>query len=177
MRILGIDPGTRKTGVGLIESKGNHYSLLHCQVISIKDSLTIPEKLSTIYHTLSKIIKIHEPDVLALENIFYSKNVRSMLRIGEARACAMLAASDQGLSVVEYPPARVKQAVCGNGRASKDQIQAMVKTLLNMKRLPPPDGADALALAICHLHQKNSRRLQGEAKKGQKSLKELLQRK
>lgn len=147
-----MDPGTRRTGVGVIESERNDYRLLHFEVITVKESLPIAERLRLIYQSLSKIILQHRPDVLALENIFYGKDIRAMVKIGEARACAMLAASEQGIGVIEYPPARVKQSISGNGKATKEQIQHMVKTLLNLETLPPADGADALAVAICHLH-------------------------
>ena len=152
MRIIGVDPGTRRTGVGLIEASGNRYQLIHFEVIKVKETLPIAERLHFIYHALSQVIQEYKPDVLALENIFFGKDIQAMVKIGEARACAMLAASEHGINVVEYPPARVKQSVSGNGRATKEQIQHMIKTLLNMKEAPPSDGADALAVAICHLH-------------------------
>jgi len=156
MLILGVDPGTRRTGVGLIEGQGNRYRLIHTEIIHAKGSLPLPERLLKIYHSLVKIITEYQPVVLALEDVFYSKDVRALIRIGEARTCAMLAASERGISVVEYAPARVKQAVSGNGRATKNQVQQMVKVLLNLESPPPADGADALALAICHLHSERS---------------------
>ena len=152
MRILGVDPETRRTGVGIIESCGSEYRLLHFEIISLKPTLPLIQRLTQIYRCLSEIIGRFQPDVVALENVFYGKDLRAMVKIGEARACAMLAASEKGVDVVEYAPARVKQSVSGNGRATKEQIQHMVKTLLNMKTPPPADGADALAVAICHLH-------------------------
>ncbi len=152
MRVLGVDPGTRRTGVGVIEAQGNRYQLIYFGVISLKETLPLAEKLKFIHESLCKVISEYRPTVVALENIFFGKDVRAMVKIGEARACAMLAASEHAIDVVEYPPARVKQSVSGNGRATKEQIQHMIKTLLNLKTLPPPDGADALAVAICHLH-------------------------
>jgi len=155
MRILGVDPGTRRTGIGVIEASGPGYSLLYSGVVTIDEDLPIADKLRTIFSELTKILTQFQPDTLALENIFYSKNIRSMLRIGEARACAMLAASNLGIPVVEYLPTLVKQSVSGNGRAAKEQVQGMVKVLLNLKEIPPTDAADALAVAICHHHQKD----------------------
>ncbi len=152
MRILGVDPGTRHTGAGVIETQANRYSLIHFEVINVKDTIPLPRRLYFIYQELSRIVAAYKPEVLALENVFYSKDIRSTVKIGEARACAMLAASAHGIDVVEYPPARVKQSVSGNGRATKEQIQQMVKMLLNLKTVPPADGADALAVAICHVH-------------------------
>ena len=156
MKILGVDPGTRNTGVGVIETKGNSYNLIHCEIIQIKLTLKPAEKLLLIYQSLKKIIQQFKPDVLSLEDIFYGKDIHAMVKIGEARACAMLAASELGIDVVEYPPAKVKQSVSGNGRATKQQVQQMVKTLLNLKAVPPADGADALAVAICHVHHHKS---------------------
>ncbi len=155
MRILGVDPGTQRTGTGLIETQGNRYRMIHAQTITIPPKLSAAQKLSHIYRALMEILQEYRPDILALENIFFAKDVRATVKLGEARACAMLAASEKGIAVIEYPPARVKQSVSGNGRATKGQIQQMVKTLLNLKTLPPPDSADALAVAICHVHSKN----------------------
>lgn len=152
MRILGVDPGTHRTGLGVIEGRGSCYHLLHSEVLALDPKTPIADRLAIIYQKISEIIKAYQPSVLALENIFYGRDVRAMLKIGEARACAMIAASENGLKVVEYAPARAKQAVTGNGRATKEQIQHMVKRLLNLKEMPPPDSADALAIAICHLH-------------------------
>lgn len=156
MIILGVDPGTWHTGIGLIEASGNKYALKHMEVVSPKKSLNLQQRLSVIHRRLVDVIHEYIPDVVALENVFYGKDLKAMVKIGEARACAMLAASEGNLEVFEYPPARVKQAVSGNGRATKEQIQYMVQRLLNLKELPPSDGADALAIAICHLHSHQS---------------------
>ena len=155
MKILGVDPGTQRTGVGLIEAEGSRYRFLHSEILSLKSSLSGPQKLHSIYKFLKQILERFRPATLALENIFYGKDVQAMVKIGEARACAILAASELGIGVVEYPPARVKQAITGNGRATKEQMQHMIKTLLNLKDLPSSDAADALAVAICHWHSKN----------------------
>lgn len=152
MRILGVDPGTWKTGVGVIETRLNRYQLVHTEVITIREHLTVSQRLRRIYEGLQERIREYRPEVLALENVFYHKDITAVVKIGEARACAMLAAAGQNIEVVEYPPARIKQAVSGNGRATKEQMQHMVKTLLNLKSLPLPDSADALAVAICHGH-------------------------
>jgi crossover junction endodeoxyribonuclease RuvC len=152
MRILGVDPGTQRTGAGIIEASGSRYQMVHAETITIPQTLPIEEKLRFIFDRLSQIIREYQPQILALENIFYSKNIRSMLKIGEARACAMLAASQHGLGVVEYLPTRIKKAVSSNGRAAKGQVQEMVRILLNLKTSPDQDAADALAVAICHGH-------------------------
>ena len=160
MRILGVDPGTWRTGVGVIESEGPKYRYLHCESISVKSKISLPPRLVQIHRALCEIIQKFRPDILALENVFFGKDVQAMVKIGEARACAMLAASASGLDVIEYPPARVKQSVTGNGRATKEQIQHMVKTLLSLKTLPENDSADALAVAICHAHCYKNKKLE-----------------
>lgn len=152
MRILGIDPGTLRTGAGIIESRGSSYKLLHFEVIKPQAKHSIPQRLGHIHTSLLGLIHKFQPEILALESVFFSKDVQATVKIGEARACAMLAASAAGIDVVEYPPARVKQAVSGNGRATKEQVQQMIKILLNLKEAPAEDSADALALAICHFH-------------------------
>ncbi len=160
MRILGVDPGTQRTGAGVIEAHGNRYQRVYSETLSAPKSASASQKLKAIYEFLSGVMTRFSPDVLALENVFYSKDLKAMVKIGEARACAMLAASDCGVNVVEYAPARIKQAVSGNGRATKEQVQQMVRRLLNLKELPPPDSADALAVAICHLHSHTSSLMQ-----------------
>ena len=152
MRILGVDPGTLRTGAGIIESAGSSYKLIHFEVIRSSPKHSISQRLFHIHKSLIAIISAHQPKVLALESVFFGKDVQAMVKIGEARACAMLAAFAQSIDVIEYPPARVKQSVSGNGRATKEQVQHMVKILLNLKELPAEDGADALAVAICHFH-------------------------
>ena len=152
MRILGVDPGTLRTGAGIIESAGSSYKLVHFEVIRSSPKQAIAHRLSNIHQALSGIIKAYQPKVLALESVFFGKDVQATVKIGEARACAMLAAFAHGIDVIEYAPTRVKQSVSGNGRATKEQVQHMVKILLNLKELPAEDGADALAVAICHFH-------------------------
>lgn len=159
MRILGVDPGTWNTGVGVIEARGNRYELVHCEVISLPKKTALPQRLKKIYYSLGEVIRIYRPAVLALENVFYGKDIQAMVRIGEGRACAILAASDSAMEVAEYPPARIKQAVSGNGRATKEQIQQMVRRLLKMDEAAPSDASDALAVAICHFHTKPAAKL------------------
>lgn len=152
MKILGVDPGTWHTGIGVIEASGNRYGLLHFEVIHQNRNAPLAERLKKIYDGVQEVLRVYEPSVLALENIFFGRDLRAMVKIGEARACVMLAAAQRGVDVVEYPPARVKQAVCGSGAATKDQVQFMVRKLLNLQTALPADGSDALAAALCHLH-------------------------
>lgn len=152
MRILGVDPGTYRTGAGVIEKSGSSYKLIHLEVIRPKAKFSLPQRLNFIHQSLNTIIRDHQPHVLALENVFFGKDAQAMVKIGEARACAMLAASAAGIDVIEYAPAQVKLAVSGHGRSSKEQVQKMVKVLLNLEGSPEEDAADALAVAICHFH-------------------------
>ena len=164
MRVLGVDPGTWKTGVGVIEAEGSRYRLVFETVIEIKKKLPLAMRLRQIYLEISDFVAEYKPDVMALENVFFGKDLQAMVKIGEARACAMLAAAQMNIEVLEYPPARVKQAVSGNGRASKDQVQNMIKTLLGLKQAPEADSSDALAVAICHVHAGHRRRIEAIAK-------------
>lgn len=157
MRVLGIDPGTLQMGVGILEKIGFETTLVTYETVRISPSLPMPERLKVIYRSLLDYLERFEPEVVALENVFFGRDVRALVKIGEARGCAMLAAAERGVPVVEYPPARVKEAISGNGRASKIQIQQMVKHLLRLEALPPEDAADALAVALCHLQSQNVR--------------------
>ena len=152
MRVLGVDPGTHRTGFGVLESDGRSYKLVICGTIRAASEDPIAKRLLHVFENLQKNIQSYKPDVVALESLFFAKDVRAVERIGEARACAMLAASKQGIEVVEYAPTAVKQSVTGNGRASKEQVQFMVKRLLNLKEAPALDASDALAIALCHIH-------------------------
>jgi crossover junction endodeoxyribonuclease RuvC len=153
VRIFGIDPGTDRTGYGCIETSGGRHHLVICGSLSAPARSTFPEKLKHVHAGLTVLIARHRPDCVAVENIFYARNVRSALKLGHARGVALLAAAEAGLAVAEYAPAEIKLAVVGFGRAEKHQVQAMVKLLLGLDVAPSPhDAADALAVAICHLH-------------------------
>ncbi len=151
MRILGIDPGTQITGYGVIEKQGQ--VLLHVDNGGIftnpKDSF--PSKLHTLFASILELIEKYSPDAVSIEDIFFAKNVKSTIKLGHARGAIIVAAKTRELEVYEYTPLTVKQAVVGYGRASKEQIQAMVKTLLKLPESTFYDSSDALAVAICHL--------------------------
>ena len=152
-RVAGIDPGTIQTGIGFVEQgERKQYLLIHAETIHVHAKKSLPERLREIYGGLKEVLTIYRPQVVAIENVFFSKDFKAAVKIGEARAVAMLAAMELSIPVHEYSPARVKEAICGNGRAHKSQIQFMTKQLLRLKELPLPDSADALAIAICHLH-------------------------
>ena len=152
MRVMGVDPGTHRTGFGVLESSGRDYKLVICGTIRASSKDPIAKRLLHIFESLQKNIQSYQPDVMALETLFFAKDIQAVERIGEARACAMLAASKQGIEVIEYAPTEVKKSVTGNGRASKEQVQFMVKRLLNLKEAPAIDASDALAIAMCHIH-------------------------
>jgi crossover junction endodeoxyribonuclease RuvC len=152
VKIFGIDPGSRRTGYGCVERIGSRQALVICGSISSPPRATFPDRLNAIREGLAALLAQHRPDCVAVEDIFHARNVRSALKLGEARGVALLAAAEAGVPVVSYPPAVVKRAVVGYGRAEKHQVQRMVTLLLNLDRPPTPyDAADALAIALCHL--------------------------
>ena len=150
MKILGVDPGTHKMGVGLLEFDGSRFEVKLAETIKTHAKDPLPKRLKELYHALSEVFQIYRPDEVALENVFFSKDVKSAIKIGEARAIAMLVAAQFSAPVTEYPPAKVKMAICGNGQAKKHQVQFMVQKLLKAETLFPEDTSDALALAMCH---------------------------
>ena len=153
MRIFGIDPGSERTGYGCIDTDGRRHRLLACGTISAPAPTAFAARLHVIHSGLVALLAEHRPDCVAVENIFHARNVRSALRLGHARGVALLAASAAGVPIVEYTPAEIKRAVVGFGRAEKHQVGQMVKLLLGLDAAPSPhDAADALAVAICHLH-------------------------
>jgi crossover junction endodeoxyribonuclease RuvC len=154
MRVLGIDCGGQYTGYGVVEQTGGH-ELVCCVsgAIKLKPRDPMAARLQKIFVELRRVIAEHEPEVVAIEDVFYAINVKSALKLGQVRGVAMLAASSSGLEVAEYAPLAIKSAVVGYGRAEKQQVQEMVKRLLNLPMPPQPsDAADALAIAICHIH-------------------------
>ena len=151
MKIFGIDPGSERTGYGCVETDGSRHRMITSGAIRTPATASFPEKLLTIHVGLAALIGECRPDCCAIENLFYSNNARSALKLGHARGVAMLAAIEAGLPVFEYTPAEVKRAVVGYGRAEKHQVQQMVKLILGLATLPTPhDASDALAIAICH---------------------------
>ncbi len=151
MVILGVDPGSNVTGYGLIRSDGREDALIESGIIEPPPKALLPERLREIYEGLLAIIQKGEPDYFAIEQTFYSKNVRSALVMGQARGVAILAAARSNLPIGEYSPKEVKSAVVGTGSASKTQVQYMVQKLLKLREPPVPlDAADALAVALCH---------------------------
>ena len=147
--ILGIDPGSRKTGFGIINAVGTKADYVTSGVIRIPD-VALPERLKVIFESIGQIIHQHCPQEMAIESVFMGKSAGSALKLGQARGAAIVAAVAQDLPVSEYEARKVKQAVVGNGGADKLQVQHMVKTLLRLPATPQEDAADALAVALCH---------------------------
>ena len=156
MKVFGIDPGSARTGYGCVQSDGTRHRLIACGAITSPASSSFQEKLKTIHAELATLIAQHQPDCVAIENLFHAINAQSALKLGHARGVAMLAAVEAGVPIFEYSPAEVKQSVVGYGRAEKRQVQSMIQLLLGLAAPPAPfDASDALAIAVCHLHKMN----------------------
>lgn len=151
MRILGIDPGSRCTGFGIIEARGDRAVCIAHGVIKTGGG-EFPQRLGIIYSGLQELIRLHRPDAVAVESVFVSRNPSSALKLGQARGAAICAVIEQGLPVSEYSPRSVKQAIVGRGGAEKEQVEHMVCVLLQLKEKLLEDAADALAVALCHQH-------------------------
>lgn len=153
MIILGVDPGTLVTGYGIIERKDGKLRVLAYDVVKNRSDRSMPLRLKAIYSTLVEVIDRYHPDEFAIETAFYGKNAQSALKIGHARGVSILAAVNHEIPTAEYSPREVKKAVVGNGAASKDQVQFMVKSILRLRETPKfYDASDALAVALCHFH-------------------------
>ena len=169
MRVLGIDPGTITSGYGIVDEEGNSIFFVDAGGITTSSKASFPERLKKIYEGIDALIERHSPDMVAMESLFFAKNVQSALKLGHARGVALLAAVNRGLPIFEYSPSEIKQAVVGYGAADKAQVQKMVGALLKLETLPKPyDASDALAAAICHIH---SGRMREAVKAGSRSVK------
>jgi crossover junction endodeoxyribonuclease RuvC len=149
--VLGIDPGVANTGYGVVAQQRGRLFALDGGVVETSAALAAPRRLAAIHARIAGLIEEYSPDAVALEDVYFGQNVRSAFAVGQARGVVMLAAGQRNVPCASYTPQQVKGAVCGNGRAAKDQVQRMVQTLLALPDLPKPDhAADALAIAICH---------------------------
>ncbi len=166
MRVLGIDPGSNCTGFGIVEETRGRLQAVAWGGIRCKPKMSFPDRLKLIYDQLVFQIREHEPTAAAVEDLFFATNVKSVLKLGQARGVTLLAAAHCNLEIAEYSPLEVKQSAVGYGRAEKDQVRMMVAALLHMDKAPEPhDAADALAVAICHIHNyKTKSRLQAHLK-------------
>lgn len=153
MRILGIDPGFAIVGIGIIEYVGNKFKVIDYTKITTEAHTDFPERLKIIYNELNCIIDAYKPDAISIEELFFNNNAKTAINVGQGRGIALLCGALHNIPIFEYTPLQIKQAVVGYGRASKDQVQQMVKVLLNLDKIPKPDDvADALAVAVCHAH-------------------------
>lgn len=153
MLVLGIDPGTAITGYGLVREDDQVLALVDCGVITTPAGQPLAERLQAIYRGLASVIQAHQPSVAAVEELFFSRNVKTALSVGHARGVTLLVLADAGLPIHEYKPLEIKQAIAGYGGADKHQVQEMVRLLLGLDQAPQPDdAADAVAVAVCHIH-------------------------
>lgn len=160
MLVLGIDPGTAITGYGLVREDEQGLALVACGIIGTPAGEPLSLRLQTIYRGLAAIIGEHRPDQAAVEELFFSRNARTALAVGHARGVTLLAVADAGVPLHEYKPLEVKQAITGYGGADKRQVQEMVRMLLHLDSVPKPDdAADAVAIAVCHVHSARMREL------------------
>jgi crossover junction endodeoxyribonuclease RuvC len=158
MRVLGIDPGSETTGFGLIDTDGQRHQVVEYGAIRAVRGASFAERLLHIEDQLQQLIEKFRPDAVAIEEAFYAVNVKSALKLGHVRGVALLVAARAGLPIFEYSPLEVKSATVGYGRAEKHQVQQMVRIILGLPQVPEPhDAADALAVAICHIHHQGSR--------------------
>jgi crossover junction endodeoxyribonuclease RuvC len=165
MRVLGIDPGTLNLGYGLVDEAEDGMTMVTCGVFSLSSKVPVEQRLSTLYKKLGEIVARHKPDEVAIEEPFVAGNMRSALAIGRAQAIAILAAANENLPIFRYLPTQVKQQVTNYGGSSKEQVQEMVRLQLGLAQAPQPnDAADALAVAICHLHQRHIEQLLARSK-------------
>ncbi len=161
MLVLGIDPGTATTGYGLVqETETGEIKMVDYGVILTPAGMPLELRLLELHRQLKALLLLHRPQCAAVEKLFFQKNVRTAMAVGQARGVVLLALAENGLEIGEYTPLEVKQAVAGYGAADKKQVQEMVKALLDLDKIPKPDdAADALAIAICHLHSSRVERL------------------
>jgi crossover junction endodeoxyribonuclease RuvC len=160
MIILGVDPGTATTGYGIIEEKAGNLSLVDFGVILTKPDHTLEQRLEILYDQLSDIIDEYNPDEIAIEELFFSTNVKTAMSVSHARGVILLATQKAGIPMSEYTPNQVKNGICGYGSADKKQVQKMVQMLLKLSESPQPDdAADALAVAICHASSRKFNKL------------------
>lgn len=157
MRILGIDPGTATTGFGVIDKQDNKVKIVDVGIISTPANLEMAKRLDMIFKEITNLIQQSKPDEVAIELLYFAKNVTTAFSVGQARGVLVLAAAQAGLSVYDYTPLQIKMAVTGYGKANKSQIQLMIKNILTLKTIPKPDdAADALAVALTHAYARKS---------------------
>ena len=167
MRILGIDPGYGITGFGLIDAQRSNFTLLNCGAITTPPNTDFPWRLEVIYNDMTQLLQVAQPDVVAIEELFFGQNVTTGINVAQSRGVILLAIRQAGVPIHEYKPAQVKQSVVGYGNATKHQVQDMTKRLLKLDAMPKPDdAADAIALALCHARSSTSLLAHAQKKNG-----------
>ena len=152
MRVIGIDPGSRVCGYGVLEAQNGKVTHLSSGCIAPKSTLPLNQRLKVIYDSLLEVIERHSPDVMSIEDIFFAKNPKSAIKLGQARGVAILAGSNCGITIYEYAPTKVKLALTGRGRANKEEVQDMLSRLLGVENWETQDVSDAVAIAFCHIN-------------------------
>jgi crossover junction endodeoxyribonuclease RuvC len=159
MRIIGIDPGYARMGWGVIEKKGSVLTPVAYGAISTDKSMSMPDRLKTLYNGLMEVIEEYRPEEASIEELYFNSNAKTVIYVGEARGVAVLACANSGVSIYEYTPLQIKTSITGNGRADKKQVQMMVSKLIRLETVPElDDTADAIAAAICHSYVGNARK-------------------
>jgi crossover junction endodeoxyribonuclease RuvC len=159
LRILGVDPGYAILGYGVVDYQANRYRLVDCGAITTDKGMAMPSRLKALYAELTAVITMFEPEAAAVEELFFNSNAKTAIKVGEARGAAILACANCGMDVYEYTPLQIKQALTGYGRATKEQVQEIVRSVLGLTKAPRPDDvADAVAAAICHANSSGSLR-------------------
>ena len=152
MLVLGVDPGSHVTGYGLVEKKNNQLIYVHAGRVTSSPKTPFYDRIHKIFKAMTEIMSHYQPQEMAIEDIFYAKNIKSSLKLGHARGAALIAAVECGVRIFEYTPLEIKKSIVGYGRASKEQVCSMVQIILNIKTISSLDTSDALAAAICHLN-------------------------
>jgi crossover junction endodeoxyribonuclease RuvC len=177
MRIIGIDPGSVVTGIGVIEDNNGALSLIGYDALKMKSSTPIPDRLKKIYDFCTHKIKLLKPDMLAIETAFYGKNIQSTLKLGQVRGAVMIAAMNLNVPVTEYSPREIKKSVTGNGASSKTDVQVYIKNILRMKNdRILSDSSDALAIALCHLYNSQNSIVMQKVRSKKSTWKEFIER-
>ncbi len=174
MRVLGVDPGSRRTGYGIIERQGSRYRCVACGCLSFPPRLELATRLGQLAGRVAALIAQHRPDCLAVEEAFHHESVRSTLVLGHVRGAILVAAAQAGVPVAEYSPREIKMSVAGQGSADKTQVGFMVARILGLRQEVPSDAADALAAALCHLHRSHPSATALAARRAAARLAELL---
>ncbi len=168
MLVLGVDPGSHVTGYGLVSKENNRLSCIHCGQITAAPKAPFYNRIHHIFEAMAEIMERFRPGEMAIEDVFYAKNIQSSLKLGHARGAVLIAAVQCGVRIFEYTPLEIKKSVVGYGRATKEQVRSMVRVILRMKEVPGYDTTDALATAICHLNWTRFQSLSQTGRPGKK---------